>query len=283
MIHAIILDIDGVIVGEKIGFNSPDPHHDVIDHLKKISNNGIPVVLSTAKPHFSIRKTIRDANLNNPHITDGGAVLINPVTNEITTQHIIPSQTTQRVVKTMIENGTYTEFYTIDNYFAQQDQQSEITKTHTHILQRKPIMVEDLEAETKHQKITKIMPIAEDKSRRRQVQEVFESLATPLTLHWGTHPVANPRQFGVITAPGISKRQGAIEILRELNISFQNTLGVGDSASDWQFIELCGHAAAIGNASQELKDLVQSKDEQHSFIGPSVDENGIIEILNHFV
>ena len=32
----IILDIDGVIVGEKIGFNSPDPHRDVIEKLKKI-------------------------------------------------------------------------------------------------------------------------------------------------------------------------------------------------------------------------------------------------------
>ena len=33
-IKAIILDVDGVIVGEKIGFNSPNPHPDVIEKLK---------------------------------------------------------------------------------------------------------------------------------------------------------------------------------------------------------------------------------------------------------
>jgi len=36
MIKAVILDIDGVIVGEKIGFNSPYPHLKVFELLKKI-------------------------------------------------------------------------------------------------------------------------------------------------------------------------------------------------------------------------------------------------------
>ena len=34
-IRAIILDVDGVIIGEKIGFNSPHPHIDVINNMKK--------------------------------------------------------------------------------------------------------------------------------------------------------------------------------------------------------------------------------------------------------
>ena len=35
-IQALILDVDGVIVGEKIGFNSPHPHPDVVSALKEI-------------------------------------------------------------------------------------------------------------------------------------------------------------------------------------------------------------------------------------------------------
>ena len=60
-------------------------------------------------------------------------------------------------------------------------------------------------------------------------------------------------------------------------------LGVGDSKSDRNFIELCKYGAAMGNASQELKDLVSSKGEDYAFIGPSVDENGILTILDHFL
>ena len=37
------------------------------------------------------------------------------------------------------------------------------------------------------------------------------------------------------------------------------------------------------NASEELKRLVVTKEERHYYIGNSVDENGIIEILDYFI
>ena len=55
-IKGIILDVDGVIIGEKIDFNSPNPHIDVINKLRKIRKKGISISLCTAKPHFSIDK-----------------------------------------------------------------------------------------------------------------------------------------------------------------------------------------------------------------------------------
>ncbi|MBU0578929.1 hypothetical protein KKE34_05530 [Patescibacteria group bacterium] len=50
----------------------------------------------------------------------------------------------------------------------------------------------------------------------------------------------------------------------------------------WQFMEMCGYGAAMGNAKQDLKDLVATKGEGKSFVGPSVDENGILEIFKYF-
>lgn len=283
MIQAIILDIDGVIVGEKIGFNSPNPHPDVIALLKETRGKGTPIILSTAKPHFAIDLIIESAGLSNPHITDGGGVLINPMTKEIVKKHTIPADTVLAILGAMLENNIYVEFYTVDEYFLQRSQVSETTKKHTHILQREPHVTKNLLEEAKRKEITKIMPVAEDEKQKQEVTKVFESLRSNAVLSWGLHPVALPRQFGIITAPGISKREGAIEILNSLNISFENTLGVGDSASDWQFIELCKYGAAMENASDELKQLVQSKGKECSYIGPSVDENGIIDVLNYFL
>ena len=79
MIKAILLDVDGVIIGEKIGYNSPHPHPDVIAVLKKIREKGIAVCLCTAKPHYSIAEEIKAPNLHNPHIADAGAVIIDPI------------------------------------------------------------------------------------------------------------------------------------------------------------------------------------------------------------
>jgi hydroxymethylpyrimidine pyrophosphatase-like HAD family hydrolase len=89
-------------------------------------------------------------------------------------------------------------------------------------------------------------------------------------------------QFGIITASGISKKQGAIDISQSTKIGLDYTLGVGDSLSDWQFIELCGYQAAMGNANNDLKSLVQKTNPRRSFISPSVNRNGVIDIFRHF-
>ncbi|WKZ25257.1 MAG: HAD hydrolase family protein [bacterium] len=74
----------------------------------------------------------------------------------------------------------------------------------------------------------------------------------------------------------------AIKISKETNISFENMLGVGDSTRDWKFIELCKFVSAMGNSQEELKKLVLSKGSNNSYIAPSVDENGIIDVFKHF-
>ena len=104
-----------------------------------------------------------------------------------------------------------------------------------------------------------------------------------LILSWGVHPVALPLQFGIITTSGVSKKDGAYKVAKELKVSFDNILGIGDSTSDWQFMELCRFVAAMGNASQQLKELVRTKGEDFSYIGPCVDENGILDILEYFI
>lgn len=282
MIKAIILDVDGVIVGEKIGYNSPYPHLKVIKALKEVKTRGIPISLCTAKPHFAIDQIIKEAKLDNPHITDGGAVIIDPIDNIIVKKHIIQSKIAQQVINAYLKERVYVEFYTVDDYFIQQNQVSKITKQHIHILQRKPKIVSSLIVVAKLSAITKIMPIAKNEKDKKWPVRIFESFKNKLTLSWGVHPVALPLQFGIITAPKISKKIGAIEISKNLKIPFKNILGVGDSYSDWQFIELCGYGAAMGNASKELKDLVLTKGEKYSYIGPSVDDNGILKILDYF-
>jgi hydroxymethylpyrimidine pyrophosphatase-like HAD family hydrolase len=99
---------------------------------------------------------------------------------------------------------------------------------------------------------------------------------------WSIHMPMLPLQFAIITAPGITKRRAALDIAEILNVPLDKFLAVGDSASDWKFIEVCGYGAAMGNASDELKKLVAGKGEK-GYIGKSVDENGIIEIIDWYM
>lgn len=276
MIKGIILDVDGVIVGEKIGYNSPFPHPDVIARLQDIYKKGIPIILCTGKPHYAVQKIIKDCKLANPHIADGGAIIIDPITNTIIKKHVIDPELAAKVVTACLAAHMYVEIYTPDGYIIQRNQfRVNLTPVHTHILQTSPKLVSDLIAESAKFEVVKIMPIATDTKDIARLKAIFEPFKDTLTLAMGVHPIASPHQFGLITARGVSKKQSAIDATTALGIPLSDYLGIGDSTSDWSFMEHCGATATLENGTEELKKLVQ-------FVGPSVDENGILDILNHY-
>lgn len=274
MVKAILLDIDGVIVGDKIGINSPFPHPLVTQKLKEIRQSGIPIILCTAKPHYAIEKIITDSYLNNPHITDGGAIIIDTLSNKLLQEHVMDKKLVSTLLKTYLDAGMYVEIYTKYGYMIHE--KTSITQRHTHILQYKPTVVNSLLDEAAKQQIIKVMPVAVDDGKDLQkLFSLFEPFKNRATLGIGIHPVANPLRFGTITSKTVSKKQAAIDVLKTLNIPMDSVLGIGDSTTDWHFMEICEHTAAPENATAQLKRLVH-------YIGPSVDENGILNIFSHF-
>ena len=250
-IKGIILDIDGVLIGQKNGFNFPQPNSKVIEALKNIKTKGIVVSLCTAKPYFSIENIVQSAKLDNQHITNGGSLTIDPINNAIAKCHNINPKVASRIISDFIENNVYVEFYTKEDYFIQKSQVSRITKRHTEILKRKPRIVSSLTKNTAKSAVIEIMAVAKNEIDKERLSKIFKPYNKDLILSWGIHPIALPLQFGIITSKGISKESGAKDIANYYNISFNKILGVGDTASDWQFIQLCGYAAAMGNASNE--------------------------------
>ncbi|MEK7060718.1 MAG: HAD family hydrolase [Patescibacteria group bacterium] len=282
MIRAIITDIDGVIVGDKVGFNSPYPNGDIITRLTQIHALGIPIVLCSGKPHYAIGKIIADCKLDNPHITDGGAIIIDPITNTIIKKYSIDPSLVTQIVSAYINADMYVEIYTPDSYIVQKSQIREpLTKLHTHILQTPPIIVDDLLIESLHHDVIKVVPIAINIEDASRLKLIFNPFDTKLSLAVNVHPIANPHQFGLITTKGVSKKQSAMDVATALSMPLSEFLGIGDSTSDWSFMELCGYVGAVQNATDELKKLVSSK-RDNGFVGSSVDENGMLSILDHF-
>ena len=282
MIKAIILDVDGVFIGEKVGFNSPYPHSDVIHALKQIRGKDIPIILCTAKPLKSVLKIIIDANLHNLHITDAGAVIYDPIAHEILDEVALDNKTVGDVIKKCLAENIYTEFYTRDNYYMQKNQENYFTPKHTHVLQFSPIQVTSLLDEINNNVITKVMMIAENTQQQQQIKELLAPFTNEISLNWGSHPYIGDNPIGYITNKNVSKKIAVEEVIRNLSFSFSEVLAVGDSTSDWKFMELTGYAATLENGSSELKQLITAKGEGKYCIGKSVDENGLLDIFYFF-
>lgn len=283
MIQAIVLDVDGVFIGEKIGYNFPDPHPEVIKTFKQIRERGIPIILCTAKPYKSIEKVIESAKLHNVHIADGGAVLYDPLDKAVLEETIIEKETAKKIIQICLDNRTYIEFYTLQNYYVQKDEAGTLTEKHIQILQFSPTIVDSLTEESTHHAITKIMPITRDEKERDTITKLLKPFTDTIALAWGSHPYVGTNPFGIITNKNVSKKVGFEKVIKSLNIPFEDVLSVGDSVSDWKFMELTGYVGTLENAKDELKELVKTKGEGHFAIGKSVDENGLLDIFDYFL
>ncbi|EKE13780.1 MAG: hypothetical protein ACD_12C00821G0001 [uncultured bacterium] len=280
-IRAIILDVDGVIVGDKRGFNAPYPPLEVINKLKQIREKNIYVILCSAKPYYSVKKIVDDAQLNNIQTALAGAILVNPVNLQVVKKHVINNNIAVDLTKKLFDNNIYTEIYATEKYFIQKKQKNEITKLHNFTLSFEPIMVDDLINQVKKSEIVKILPVTKTDQERKIVEQIFSDYKDKLAIGWSTHPAIKGYFFGNITAAGISKKQSVLEIINIYQIKTEEILGVGDNLTDWDFIEVCGYAGAMGNAVSDLKKLVLTKNNK-GYVGKSVDENGILNIFEYF-
>lgn len=280
MIRAVVLDVDGVIVGTKSGVNFPNPSDRVSNVLKQLNESGIAVSFLSAKTAFAVANNIKSAGIDSIHISDGGAVLYNPIQNKIfheltvapsDIRTLLASLTPEVYIHLFSANGCYVEEKHFSNPF---------TQVYTKVVARTPTAVKSFSQVVDTEHITKINVYAFSDRERKQLDSTIKKLNIQISFSWASNP-SLPGYVCVITAKGVSKRSGVEALAGQLGIGLHEILAVGDTAHDWDFISVCGYKGIMGNATEELK-AKANFDEEHTFLGGHVDEDGILDILKHF-
>lgn len=283
MIKAILLDVDGVIIGTKQGINFPQPNETVIEGLQQYQQRGIPISLITAKPSFSaIKETIQQSGLRNLHITDAGSVLVDPVSYTPVQKHPFPKELLIEMIKSSDRNQIYWEIFTIDNWYAQEGLMREQRVIHEKILEKPQTQVSNILATAKELPEVIQLKVLYLPEQKEILERTLEPFKLELELQWGGNPNLAPCKILNINPKGVSKKSGAYELANALNVGIDEILGIGDTLMDWEFVSECGYAGAMGNSSQEFIDKVKTKLENRYFIGKHVDENGVLDIIEHF-
>ena len=87
-----------------------------------------------------------------------------------------------------------------------------------------------------------------------------------------TSPIMEGTAFVSITQPGITKATGIGLICKELGITIDQAMMIGDGLNDLPAIEAVGHPVAMGNAEDEVKRIAKH-------IVASVEDDGVVEAL----
>ncbi|MFI5265459.1 MAG: HAD-IIB family hydrolase [Candidatus Levyibacteriota bacterium] len=282
MIKAIVTDVDGVLTGNKSGFNFPKPSFDVISALTTIHKKGIPVILCTAKIASAIEDIIGDAQLSNPHIADGGALVFDPLEHKIIKEHILENALAQKMIQVCVAHNIHISAHTVNNLFIDKTHNKYITEKRRLIVKRDLSVVDSLENRIKTEQIIKLTLTVVDKKEKALAEKLLAPFKDQIHFIWSHHPMSHPWEYGIISSKGVSKVSAMREVLKILNLEASEVLGVGDGFADWVFMEHCGYAGVVGDKSPELKDLVKTKGIGKYFLAPSVDENGLLDILKYF-
>ena len=276
MIKLIILDIDGVILGGLRGINFPYPSQKVTTYLMDLQNQGVKISLCTGKPSFSVQSIIEKVNLDNMHISDGGAVIFDPLSKNVYKAMTVPQKTITKIFKETSTHFALWELYT----FKTKHVQAGVYPKEIH---EDPVMMPCIEepdllkvVEQNELNKVELKCLPADES---YFDQVISKYADQLTVQWTYSPMVPLYKIGIITAKGVDKRSSVQDLIKYYQILPQDVLAVGDTLMDWNFMEGCGYLATLANAKSEMQDLVQKKG---GFIGGHVDNDGIIDILEHF-
>lgn len=283
MVKLIVLDVDGVIVGHKVGVNFPYPSPKVISALKEVGQKGIPVVLCSGKYYHAIEPIILQADLKNPHIVSSGSMIVDPLGNKTVRTFFLEKGIVSNIITTFLENNIYIEAFDQDDYFVQKNQVNDFTPRRTLILQKDPVISDSLLEAVLDKEIIRLAPIVMNEQEKEKADNLLKLFLDKINFVWTLSPSTGPIEYGLATSKTASKSLAIKEVAKELGIPMENALGVGDTLGDWEFMKLCGYAATMADASEKLKELVESKEKNKYLVAPSVDNDGILQILESFL
>ena len=80
----------------------------------------------------------------------------------------------------------------------------------------------------------------------------------------------------VINHASATKQHAILEVAKILNIETHEIIGIGDGYNDFPLLMACGLKVAMGNAVDDLKEIAD-------YVAPSVEEDGVADVIEKFV
>lgn len=240
----IVMDMDDTLMNSENQV-SPETQSYLID----IQDKGYKVVLASGRPTEGMLPVARTLKLNEHEsfiISYNGGKTINMTTEEVEVCQSVSKENFDAIVDYCREKGflvlTYDEGYIIyDGDHEYMNIESELTGL--------PMKrVEDIKSYITHS-VPKVMGVD-------YVGNITEARIDLNGFFNEEIDVTTSKPFFLeFMARDVSKGNAITALCKKLDISLEEVIAFGDSLNDQSMLEVVGHAVAMGNASDELKNI----------------------------
>ncbi len=260
MYKVVFIDLDGTLL------NNDEV---VSDYNKKIlnilHNKGIKIILTTGRYSENAINVAKSIGIKPYIICSNGTEVYNFEKDEIIYTSNINKNTVKSILNYCNENSMKLYFNTKYKRFSNINYKDEY----------KIVTVDDIDNIDTHQ----LVIISNNYNKMLAIKELYKELYPELyTVNSSTalitnRPIHKKYYYHDFINVGNSKGKGINELLEYLNISKEESIGIGDSLNDLSMFEAVGLSVVMDNTIDEVK-------ERANIITKSNEEDGVGIILN---
>ncbi len=261
-IKLVAIDLDGTLLNSR---------HELSDRnrsaLESAQQRGIAVVFATGKTRHAAASLIKALGINSPGIYMQGLITYN-ADGSVRTRIVMERESVSRVISLGKEFGFSALAYSDNRAFALRV--DEFTTKLTEFGEPQAETIADWRELLDSFDINKVVLYGEE-DRVATMRQALEA-----RLDGAVHVTrANVDGMIEVLPANASKGQAVKTLLEELGIDPSNVLALGDGENDIEMLQAVGIGAAMGNATQKLKDIAD-------VIVPSNEEDGVAFALEEF-
>ncbi|GIQ68443.1 HAD family phosphatase [Xylanibacillus composti] len=237
----IALDMDGTLLNDNEEISEANKAA-----IRRATEAGIVVCLSTGRGMFSLRPYIEELELQAPLVTvNGGEIWRNP--DELYEQHVMAAREIERLHQLAVDHDVWFWGYAAEGVYNRSNWTAAV---YEHTWLKFGYYTEDSE----------LLAFLRAEAERGGDFEITNSHPSNLEI--------NPA--------GVNKAAGLRSVCNMLGLQMEQVAAVGDSMNDWAMIREAGLGVAMGNAQQELKEAAD-------WVTLSNEEDGVAHVLEkHF-
>lgn len=258
----LALDIDDTLISNIVGISQRN-----LDAIARAQRAGVFVTLATGRGYFG-SKAVSDAlNIDGPLINYGGAVISDARTGKALHSTAVDDALVHEVFDIARERGLYAHLYQGDTVVVPAEHA--FGGKYTSALHL-PLRVEPKLYEMHWKNVPKVLMIVEPELAETLIPEMQQRFVGKLKIS------ASKPGFIEFNNIASDKGTGLMALAGLMGCTQAETAAVGDNTLDEEMIAAAGLGAAVGNASQRIKEIAD-------VILPSCDEDGVAYFIDNYI
>jgi Cof subfamily protein (haloacid dehalogenase superfamily) len=263
----VAIDIDGTLL---------DSNHKVTDEvfeaIKNAKQNGVHIALCSGRPVFGLKPIIDMLPEKSIEyvITHNGALVLELETGKVISSQTLNADDFELFNHISEQQDTHLCFHDYDGIYTYC---RKINDGMARNIIAQQCIMEVLDS-IPVEKANGILKLQFIENTPEVVDHLIEVIPTALFEEY--HIVRSVRDSLEVMKKGVNKWTGISDLAKYLNVSEEDTIGIGDEENDREMLENVGLSIVMGNAGTEMKKIAD-------IITKSNDESGVAYALENYV